>query len=93
MFTKYLNKEEVMEKFTLKNGIEKREIENNEKYLKEISQELNNFYGMTHQEIAKEFGAKRIKITRLINKKWTRGTSPLVKRSKSFRDLLFFIFP
>ena len=69
MFTKYLNKEEVIEKFTLKNGIEKREIENNEKYLKEISQELNNFYGMTHQEIAKEFGAKRIKITRLINKK------------------------
>ena len=65
----YMNKEAVIEAFIAKNKIEKKEIGLEKKYLMEIAKELKDKCGITHKEIAKEFGVNRIKITRLINQK------------------------
>ena len=65
-----------IEKFLIDRKIRKQEVKLNLEYLKNIASELNIKCGMTHQEIANEFGVNRIKITRLINKKWTKRTSP-----------------
>ena len=47
--------------------INKDEIKNNKGYLKKIAIMLNQRCGLTHKEIANEFGVSRPKITRLIN--------------------------
>lgn len=63
----FLNKSEVIEKYINKNKINQNEIALNKEYLKEIAKKLNKECGLTHQEIADEFGVNRLRITRLIN--------------------------
>lgn len=62
-----LDKKEIIEEYLDKNKIDKLKIKLDSEKLKEISKKLNEKCGMTHQEIADEFGVNRIKITRLIN--------------------------
>ena len=63
-----LNKEEVIENFLKSKNMEKNKIKMDSTFLQEIANELNKKCGLTHKEIANEFGVSRVKITRLIKK-------------------------
>ena len=65
----FLDKEDVITEFLTSKGIKKYEIKENSNYLKEIAVNLNKKCGITHKEIADEFGVSRTRITKLINKK------------------------
>ncbi len=46
-----------------------------QKHLKEIAIILSKECNLTHEEIASKFKVSRIKITRIINEKWTKSPS------------------
>lgn len=63
----YENKIDILENFIKENKIGMDEIIQSKECLKIISKKLSEKCGMTHQEIADEFGINRLRITRLIN--------------------------